>query len=98
MTTVTVSNIKGSMASNEMCNLIRALYSNIPIITGLNIKIRGDPTNTDGFLEYVSNHTSYFPPIGCETPTFIVSNDEDATLITSCNFGEQLDDIMVHYV
>ena len=98
MTTVTVSNIKGSMASDEMCNLIRILYSNIPIITGLNIKIKGDPINIDGFLEYISNHTSYFPPIGCETPKFIVSTDEDAILITSRDFGEQLDDIMVHYV
>ena len=101
MCNFTVSNIEGPLASESMCNLIRLLYSNIPITTGLNIKIKGDPINIDAFLEYVNTKSEYFQQIGCEPPIFTVSNNdpgENVFSITSGDLQDQLDDIMVHYV
>ena len=101
MSTFIVSNIEGPLASESMCNLIKALYSNIPITTGLNIKIKGDPINIDAFLEFTTTQSEYFRKIGCEPPTFTVCDndaDENVFSITSEDLGDQLDEIMIFYI
>lgn len=99
-TNVTITDIQGSLASDDMIKLIYMLYSNIPITKGIKIKIRGDMKNIDTFLDYVKNNPKYFAGIGCETPEFIIvdNNEDDVYVITEKDVRDQLDDIMINYI
>lgn len=55
-----VLNIKGSLATNEMTELIRYLYSNIETVKSPTIKIKGDSDVIHEFTEYLNSNGLYF--------------------------------------
>lgn len=97
----TITDIEGTLVSSDIIHLITELYADIPIVKDLKINIRGDSTKIDRFLKYVDSHPEYFTGIGCEPPVFVVLDTDGAPrtfLISSDDPGEDLDDIMVHFV
>lgn len=93
---MSVTNIQGSLATPEMAQLIKMLYSNIPLMGKITISVRGEKTIVDGFLDYVADYDGR--NAGYDEITFVQEEDDKSHTISTADYSEELDTILMNYI
>ena len=92
----TISDIKGSLATPDMINMIKTLYSNVPLIEKITIKIQGNEVLVKGFLDYVAD---YDPRnIGCNKIIWLYDTDHKSHTIETSDYEDELHEILLNYI
>jgi hypothetical protein len=98
-----VCDIEGNLASPDIVNAILEIYSNLPIQDGIDIYIKGETELINGFLKNVENigHEIIACNMGYEYIKFIVldnDNNNKFYTISTSNYDEELENILINYV
>lgn len=93
---VRISDIESNFASEDLMSFIHKLYSNVQPIDNLIIHIKGDDELVKGFLNYTKNMD--FIHLGFRHIQFHVNDELISHTITSDNYEQELDDILIHYI
>ena len=92
----TVGDIKGSLATADIVNMIKTLYSNVPLIEEITIKIQGNEVLVKGFLDYVADYNPR--NIGCNKIIWLYDIGHESHTIATSDYADELDEILLNYI